>query len=1750
MQRYTSVKLWLIAALLLSCAAFLAAADRQIFLSGAANQVLLANNGDLGFDVQFKVGELKIREIQTKEGAFDELSIEGWAYTNTVGEPQLPMLRKIIAVPIGADVRYTVNSRQQRILDSEDSQLQHRIIPAQASISKSADPASVSFALDAKAYGRNGFDGGEAIRIAELGFMRGVRLFALDFYPVRYNPLENSLQVLQELSLRVDFDHPDLLATAELLAKTGSSEFDQAYASSIFNWQADDRTSLVRYPTKLLILCPPNYTDEMQPYVEWKRQQGYIVTVTTVGTGGTVANTTSAIKTYMTGVWSAATAQDPAPTYLLIVGDTSSSGDNIIASPATVSSPSSDHVTDNFYVRLQGTDYVPEMYYGRFSVSSAAELTNIVNKTLTFQKTAMPDLSYLDNVVMIAGADASYAPTYGNGQINYGTTHYFNSTNGITSDTYLYPASASSDASVLANANAGRGYINYTAHGSETSWADPTFTVTNVNAMTNTNKYGVMVGNCCLTNAFDYPSPCFGEALIRKQNAAAVAYIGGTNSTYWNEDYYWGIGYKTPIQATAHPYNASTLGAYDAMFHTHGEAFTDWATSVGETTFMGNLAVVQSGSSYQNYYWEIYSIMGDPSLMTYLGIPSTNAATYPSQILIGATSITVTAQPYSRVALTMGGVLHGTALVPAGGSLTLPITAFTGTGTAKLVITAQNKVTIQADVAIIPNSGPYVDVSAAVYADSNNNAPEYNESGRFNVSFQNVGSVAATNVAATLTCSTPGITLTDAAETIASLAAGATSTITNAYAFNIANNIANGTSAAFTITMVSGSNTWIHNFTLNLNAPVLAFGTLAISDPAPGNNNGRLDPGETVTVTMPLGNTGAASSPSGSATLSSPTSGITVNSGSANFAAISAGGTANLTFSLSASSGMAIGAVVSLAFNATAGAYNASKTETTAVGLITETFETGNFAALAWTQGTYPWTVDNATYHEGSYSAKSGTITHNQSSTLETTRILSASGNLSFWYKVSSESGYDYLKFYIDGVVQNQWAGNVDWTQATYTLAAGTRTLKWEYMKDGSVSNGSDCAWIDDIIFPASTAYTPPTITWSPGSLSQQLTPNQTASQNLTIGNTGNAALTYTVSKPSGTATVLNESFENGGAIPTGWTQDYVNGSTAWTFVAGGYSSHPAAAYEGSYNARLYYANSTAVVTKLVSPALNLSGADSATLSFYHAQAIWVSDQDELKVYYRTSASGTWTQLAHYTANLTAWTQETITLPNLSGTYYIAFEGIAKYGYGVCVDKVVVTKNSSVSVPWLAVNGGSTYSGSIAGGGANQNMAIGFNSTGLSAGTYSSSLTISSNSATNPSVSIPVQMVVAVAENPVISVNPLSIDFGSEVVNGSAERPFTIQNTGSGTLTGSITTPAGYSVALSANRSFRQALNSAPSHTASRNTLSFSIPSGVANTYALTFAPTAETAYNGNVAISSNDSAHPTVNIAVSGTGYIPNSAPTIDLPPSWSFDKNGTQVVDMTPYVSDVDNDPLTLTVSGNTNVLVDINGLMVTFTASQNWTGTENLSFTIDDGAASNTDLVAVTVNQIVVPGWIPVTYPNNSATVYGVVTIDWLSCGLNDMVGAFVGSECRGIADVVLTRDVAYVTLLVNLAAEGETVSFRIYDYSSGASYPVLENQALNFGQVVGGVSPIALNAVTEIVLAAPIVSHAISQQGPTLQWSAVPNADAYDIYRATDPYGEYVYLATTNGLFYTDTGNLPWSFYFVRAVRNIPIRGVAK
>lgn len=132
-----------------------------------------------------------------------------------------------------------------------------------------------------------------------------------------------------------------------------------------------------------------------------------------------------------------------------------------------------------------------------------------------------------------------------------------------------------------------------------------------------------------------------------------------------------------------------------------------------------------------------------------------------------------------------------------------------------------------------------------------------------------------------------------------------------------------------------------------------------------------------------------------------------------------------------------------------------------------EDFETGGLTQFEWvTGGTQPWIVSDLTPYEGTYCASSGNINDNQNSFISLTYDVYSPENISFWYRVESESGYDYLRFYIDNNEMGEWAGIIPWTQASFPVTAGNHTFKWEYSKDGSVSSGADAGFIDYIVFP------------------------------------------------------------------------------------------------------------------------------------------------------------------------------------------------------------------------------------------------------------------------------------------------------------------------------------------------------------------------------------------------------------------------------------------------------------------------------------------------------------------------------------------------------------------------------------------------------------------------------------------------------------------------------------------------------------
>ncbi len=665
---------------------------------GKSNIDLLSQNAN-GYQLKYSIGKIKYFNVETKAGEFTEVTIPGNYHSHNIGEPNLPTMNKIIEIPVGADVEARIISYDEKIIDLNQKGIVNPLMPTQPSLSKSENADAVPFEFNREVYSEDKFYSLKTAETKILGIMRYRRLALVQIAPVEYNPVKNILRVKYNIVVSVNFKNADLAATENLREKYYSPFFETNFDNILKLDTKDDPQSLIRFPQKYVIVVPNDFIPTMQPFIDWKTQQGFNVILKTFD--GSIGN--SELKNYLHDLYNNATEDDPAPTYVLFVGDTQQI--------PPFSGTTGGHVTDLPFVDVTG-DFLPDMYPARFSARTVDELQPQVDKTLYYEKYQIADPSYLDNITLIAGWDASHASTYGYPTIRYGQVYYYNATNGFNTNMYETTGSGQFETEITNDINNGVAFINYTAHGSQTSWADPNFTVSDVHNFTNDGKYTLAIGNACLTGAFD-TGECFGEAWLRKANAGAIGYIGGTNSTYWDEDVWWSTGYFDHVGDGVTPtFEETSMGAYDAA------NITDDLTTQSAMVYVGNFAVTTANSSRSHYYWEIYQLFGDPSLMVYWGTPDQMTVNHLPVIILGSSSydVDVPGVPMALLGLTKDGALIASAMTDENGHATFNFSEpISEAGAYTLTITALNKIPYVEEIqAIVPANVTLTPNSAAI----------------------------------------------------------------------------------------------------------------------------------------------------------------------------------------------------------------------------------------------------------------------------------------------------------------------------------------------------------------------------------------------------------------------------------------------------------------------------------------------------------------------------------------------------------------------------------------------------------------------------------------------------------------------------------------------------------------------------------------------------------------------------------------------------------------------------------------------------------------------------------------------------------------------------------------------------------------------------------------------------------------------------------------------------------------------------
>ncbi|MFA8449399.1 MAG: C25 family cysteine peptidase [Bacteroidales bacterium] len=1024
---------------LLICAFALSISSQSM----AENFQLIENNKK-GMKIHLQLKKVDVQSVTKDEYSFSRVFIPGAYPTGDVGGPELPVINRLIEIPNGVEVKASVIEGKKYNVDLTEESKSKYLFPLQMSASK-AGSIDGDFAFKPSLYKNyvktRGVSNTPKVEI--LGSMRGKKIALLSYSPVSYDFEKGALQQVLSADIQLEFIGE---ANDEVNPALYSPYFENVYGQ-LLNNRSINPDKFWNVPVKMLIVTVKGYESQIQELVNWKIQRGFDVEL---AFKEDIGATKEEIAAWIKKQYDNATPKNPAPTFLLMVGDS-------YDVPA-FEGKYTDKATDLYYASVDGDEF-PEMFYGRISVSSAEELTAVINKTIKYEKAQFTDPNYLTKAEFIAGIDEQnqWHEKVGKPAVSYITNNYYTPVNGYT-DVKQYVGPYSGYDTRLEEGN---GFVYYTGHGLVTEWIEPKVTVEKASALTNKGIPSFVVANCCLSGNFG-EAISLSEAFLRNAEGGAVGYIGSAPTSYWFEDFYWAVGafaMKGNNDGYIPTVAESSLGAFDALFTKDN--------MVGDAVrFYGNLAVTQAHT--QNfpthksswYYWEAYNYSGDPSVSMYNGIPKGITADCQS-IVLGSDKAFISGEKGAYVAVSQNNVLLGAGLIGESGKLTLPITPVNAVGEVDFVATKSGKKPTINKVSVIEIDGPYCQVlSYKVFDVEGNEVSEINANENYDLLFEvkNYGKTKATAASFVPKVIDDNILISDlSAIQIGEIEAGDAVWAKSNLRIKVGSFVEDQTVGTFALTLKEGSETWLNTLSKKINAPKLQYTACFAKKGIPMSGQKRQFVYEVVNI--------------GHATLKGIAKTISftgVNATSVN---------QDLDFST-----LAVGEKKKIRVETTFENASAYKKGSAILHLTSENlakqdlrfffsfnvfddFESGDisFNDYIMSDDSKPWKVVNDDFYTGRYSLRSPEVKDNSSNSISTMVRMTGLSEIKFAFYTEIEDNNDFLRFLVDGKEYGKWSGVNVWTEVSFEVGSGLHKLTWEFAKDASGKIGADAIWIDDI---------------------------------------------------------------------------------------------------------------------------------------------------------------------------------------------------------------------------------------------------------------------------------------------------------------------------------------------------------------------------------------------------------------------------------------------------------------------------------------------------------------------------------------------------------------------------------------------------------------------------------------------------------------------------------------------------------------
>ena len=732
--------------------------------------------------------------------------------------------------------------------------------------------------------------------------------------------------------------------------------------------------------------------------------------------------------------------------------------------------------SDMYYACLDGTlnddgddrwgevgedDLLPELGIGRLPFNNETQFENIMHKTFSYLQT--PVLGEFTSPIL--GAEHLGDGYYGSLDME----RLIGENNDYDYTTYGYPEdynfkryyatpriswSAGEFKKVICN---GGQYVHHVGHANTdyvAGWDGSTITNTYFSGNDGINhNYMIFHSHGCICGNF--PAGCILEKMVTVETGFVV--------TTGNSRYGWYVPWGDGMAAHIHrefvdAYCNDHIATIGMALREAKIATAPWITMYGE----------ENGCLRWNVY--CLNVLGDGALCPWFEEPFTPNVVYEQGLKTGTTSSIVNVNQYGMplsnfcVSLFDGETILARNITDENGNAELVFdTPLDVIGEMRLVVTGQSAWPQILEVIGFDGNDPFV------YGDMVDLEGEAISGAQLlwvNGDIHNKGNATAYNVHASVTSNSEYIQAHESNFTIDELAPNSTMQDHRLGAIDIADNIPDQTIFTLDLTTYVGEIAHTTQRSFLALAPDLQFVGFELEE-TQGDGNGYLDPGERGIIHINGRNMGHALAHEAYITINCVGTGLYLEENTFQIGDIDRNSDFTISVHINTDTDIISGTIYHLDCCLHSGAYATYHDYSFAVGVATETFESGDFSYVEWEHaGDSHWFITDEEAHTGTFCARSGAIDDRQVTKLIVYADILNDGEISFWCKTSTEYHKDVFAFFMDGKRKDWWSGENDWTFARFEFEAGSHMFEWFYIKNMSGQSGSDCAWIDDITFP------------------------------------------------------------------------------------------------------------------------------------------------------------------------------------------------------------------------------------------------------------------------------------------------------------------------------------------------------------------------------------------------------------------------------------------------------------------------------------------------------------------------------------------------------------------------------------------------------------------------------------------------------------------------------------------------------------